>query len=175
MLGKSCPINIETCLFQSQWIQSVLFYISEVTLYSMASSAADWKRQLPWLVVTCWLEQESVQWPAQTVPPCPGWWWSVSSCPPGHPTMCWGSGAHLCWLTKASAHLTKLEKRFSSKWLLVKLWHSMWTIMKSVTSPMLVCLLLWFKKRKNKLCRKNGSRDIDSLMDGNPTVCLDHV
>ena len=34
MLGKSCPINIETCLFQSQWIQSVLFYISEVTLYN---------------------------------------------------------------------------------------------------------------------------------------------
>ena len=110
-------------------------------------------------------------WPAQLRQ----LWWKALSCPPGHPTMCCGSGAQLCWLEKASAHLTKLEKRFSSKWLLVKLWHSMWTIRNSVTSPMLVCLLLWFKKRKNKLCRKNGSRDIDSLMDGNPTVCLDHV
>ena len=66
----------------------------------------------------------------------------------------------LYWLEKASAHLDELEKIFSSKWLFVKLWHSIWTIMKSVTYPMRVCYLWGFKKRKKKLCRTNGSGDI---------------
>ena len=167
-VAKAAPNKSEPCLFQTQWIHSVLFHISEV-------NPARWPAQLQIGRDSCPAlaggdqDQAVLQcWPAQLRQ----LWWKALSCPPGHPTMCCGVGAQLCWLEKASAHLTKLEKRFSSKLLLFKLCHSMWTIM---TSPTSVYLLLWFQKRKNKWHRTNGSRYIDIFDRWWPTVCIDHV
>ena len=83
-------------------------YISEVTMHNGQLSC-----RLEETVALPWLHQAILHtvWSVDLIKNQLSWWGSASSCPPGHPKMCCDSGAKLCWLEKASAHLTKLARK----------------------------------------------------------------